>query len=173
MPDSITPVAAQIKGPDINQGLGTISGLLGLRQQQQALQTGQYQQASAQAESQQAQQKNAEMQRAQAVALQGAQSGKYTKSDGTLDRMRMADDISMVAPTYGSQYAGQLLSQANEVVANQQALQTLGDDQRKRIGGSLQALASNPNLSHSDVVNWADQELGVNNDPGTRRLILS
>ena len=146
-----------VKVPDPNQGLGTLSGIIGLKQQQQALQTGQYQQATAQAESQQAQQKNTELQKAQTIALQGAQSGKYTKADGSLDRQRMADDISTVAPTYGQGISGQLLSQANEIVSNKQALQNLNVSQRKQVGDTLAAAANDPQLDHSKAIDALTQ----------------
>jgi hypothetical protein len=44
MPDGIQPVGAMIKPPDSNQGISSISGILGLKQQQQNLQTGALQQ---------------------------------------------------------------------------------------------------------------------------------
>lgn len=41
MPDMIQPVGAMVKVPDPMQGINTMSGILGLQQQRQALQTGQ------------------------------------------------------------------------------------------------------------------------------------
>jgi hypothetical protein len=43
MVDAVQPVGAMVQAPDPNKGISTISGLLGLRQQRQALQIGQQQ----------------------------------------------------------------------------------------------------------------------------------
>lgn len=152
MPD-MTPVATMIKPPDPNQGIGTLSGIIGLQQQQQNLQTGQYQQATAQAESQQAQQKNAEMQKVSAL-MQSVHGGGYRKSDGTLDRQKFADDVSTVAPAYGQTIASSALSQANEVVSNQKAKQDLTDSARGSLGTGLTTLAKDPNTKRDDVINY-------------------
>src|ERR1700749_1024586 len=135
----------------ISKMIGLRSALLGIQQQQQNLQTGAYQQQSAQAGAQQDQQKNAEYQAAQNIAMKGAQSGQYTNADGTLNRQKMADDISKVAPTYGQAIAGQLLSQANEIISNKQALFNLTSDKRSKIGDTIGALASDPTVDHSKV----------------------
>jgi hypothetical protein len=57
MPE-MTPVANQVNPPDPTKGINTFSAILGIKQRQQQLQTGQYLQQTAQAESQQATQKN-------------------------------------------------------------------------------------------------------------------
>jgi hypothetical protein len=173
MADFPAPVANTIQPPDQSKGIATLSGMLGLQQQRQALQTGQYQQATAQAESEQAQQKNAEMQKAQAIAIHGAQSGKYTLPDGSLDRQKMADDINLVAPTYGQGIQTSLLSNANEILQNRQALQSLNDSQRKQVADGLGTLAQKPDLSNSDVIDWADRQLETNTDPAFRRMVIS
>jgi hypothetical protein len=173
MPDAITPVATMIRPPDPMQGINTLSGILGLRQQQQALQTGQYQQQSAAAAASQDQQRNAELQKAQAIALSGAQSGQYTTSDGRLDRQKMADDIGRVAPTYGQGIVGSLLSQANEVVSNRQALQNLNDSQRNALGASFGALATKADLSPSDFIDEGLRQIQNNKDPDFQRMVLS
>lgn len=170
MPE-MTPVAAQIQPLDPMKGIGTLSGMIGIQQQRQALQTGQYEQQTAQAGAQQAQQKSAELQQAQAIALQGVQSGKYTSTDGTLDRTKLADDITRVAPTYGGEISHNLLSQANEMVQNKTALQNLNENQQKQIGDGLQALATKKDLSNSDVIDFLDQASDRN--PQLRRTALS
>lgn len=147
------------------------SGMIGLQQQQQNLQTGAYQQQSAQAGAQQDQQKNQEYQAAQKLAVSGAQSGQYTNSDGSLNRQKMADDITKVAPTYGQGIAGQLLSQANEIVSNKQALQNLNGSQRQQIGSTLGALATKQDLSSSDVIDSLTQLSEQN--PAITRMALS
>lgn len=161
--DFPAPVANQFKTPDPNQGIGTLSGIIGLQQQRQALQTGQYQQATAQAESEQAQQKNAEMQKVSAL-VNNVHSGGYRKSDGSLDRQRFADDVSMVAPAYGQTIASSALSQANEVVLNQKAKQDLTDSARTSLGTTLTALAKDPSTKRDDVVSAYTQWLQDHKD---------
>lgn len=168
MPDALPTVQSQ--APDFT---GSLSKWLGIRQQQQALQTGAYAQAEAGAQAQQALQKNAELQKAQAIALQGAASGQFTDAEGNLDRRKMADAISRVAPTYGNEYAGRFLTQANEVVQNQQALQALNDDQRKALGASFASLAQKPDLNFSDFVDEATRQINLNRDPKFQRMVMS
>lgn len=155
----------------LSQMISARSGLIGLQQQQQNLQTGQYQQATAQADSQQAQQKNSELQAAQKAIITGAQAGKYTNSDGSFNRTQAADDVTTVAPVYGPGIASQLLSQANEIVSNKQALQNLNASQRSQVGSTLGALATKPDLSSSDVIDTLSQ-LSESN-PAITRMALS
>lgn len=171
MPDGIQPVGAQIQAPNPMQGINTLSGILGLQQQRQNLQTGQYQQQTAQATATQDQQRSQELQKAQAIALNGAQSGKYLKADGSLDRQKMADDISLVAPTYGQGVSGQLLSAANEVVRNKQDLQNLNVSQRAQVGSVLGSLATDPNLDHGKVVDALGQL--AQDNPAVARMTIS
>src|SRR5581483_10730528 len=119
MPD-MTPVADKIIPPNPQQGFNSMSALLGIQQQKRALQTGEYLQQTASAESEQRQQKNQELQAAQQLAISAAK-GKYTVSDGKLGRIRFAEDVSRIGP-YAQAMAGDLLSQANEAVTNQQSL---------------------------------------------------
>lgn len=170
MPD-ITPVGAMVKPPDPMAAINSYSGILGLQQQKQALQTGQYTQQSASATADQDQQKNRELQAAQTLAMNGAQSGRYANPDGSFNRQKMADEISQVAPTYGQGIASTLLSQANEVVSNHQALQNLNQDQQKQVAAAVAPLASKPNLTHEDVINALDSIADIN--PATRRMAIS
>lgn len=173
MPD-MTPVGNTIIPPNPQTGIQTMSGILGLKQQQQALETGQFTQQTAQADAQQAQQKNAELQKAQSLALQGAKSGRYTKGDGTFDRQKMAEDISTVAPTYGQGVAGQLLSQANEVVANQQAHQNLTVSQKKEMGDTFASLAADSSVDNSKFIDAVEKlRQAHSGDPNFSRLLTS
>lgn len=171
MPE-MTPVGNTIIPPNPNQGISTISGILGLRQQQQALQTGAYQQQAVQADAQQAQQKNQEMARAQAIAIEGAKNGTYDTPDG-LDRQKMADDILKVAPTYGQPIIGQLLSHANEIVANKQAHQNLDVSQQQQMGSTFGALATKKDLTPSDFIDALNTLTDHNKDPSFKRMALS
>lgn len=172
MPDMI-PVATQIQPPDPMRGINTLSGIIGLQQQRQALQTGAYQQQQAQAESQQAQQRNLELQKAQALVLEGSKSGLYDDGDGGLDRQRLANDILKVAPTYGQPIISTLLSQANEIVANKQAHQNLSRAQQQQMGSAFGALATKQDLSNSDFIDTMDTLLDQNRDSSFRRMGLS
>lgn len=171
MPDAIQPVGAQTYVPDPNQAISSYSGILGLQQQRQALETGQYQQQSASAAADQDQQKNRELKSAQQLAMNGAQSGRYANPDGSFNRQKMADEISQVAPTYGQGIASTLLSQANEVVSNHQALQNLNQDQQKQVSAAIAPLASKADVTHEDFINALDSIADIN--PATRRMAIS
>lgn len=174
MPDGIQPVGAMVQPPNPQQTLGTLSGIYGIKQQQQNLQTGQYAQAQAQAESQQAQQKNSELQKAQSVAIEGARSGAYDDGNGGINRQKMADDILKVAPVYGQGQVSSLLSQANEVVQNKQAHQNLTVSQKKEMGDTFGALAADPNVDNTKVIDAIESLRQAHpNDPEYSRLLTS
>jgi hypothetical protein len=141
VPDSITPVGAQIQPPNPMSGINTISGIIGLQQQQQNLQTGQYQQQAAQAQAQQSQQKNQELQAAQQLVVNAAKQGDFRLPNGDFDRISAANKISQIGP-YAQEMSGQLLTQANELVQNQQAVQNLSSDARAKGAAQLAALAT-------------------------------
>lgn len=84
MPDMIQPVGAMIQPPDPTRGLSQLSSVLGLRQQQQNLQTGALNQQAVQAELQQ-QQQTAQQRQAAAQFFQNYDVGAHVGSDGTLD----------------------------------------------------------------------------------------
>lgn len=140
-----------IQPPNPQQAVSTLSGIIGLKQQQQALQTGQYQQATAQAESEQAQQKNTELQKVGAL-MKSVHDGGYRDKDGNFDNVKFANDVSMVAPTYGQAIASTAVSRGNEIVANQKAKQGLTEDSRGALGNVLTSLATNPQTRRGDVV---------------------
>jgi hypothetical protein len=131
--------------------LQTLSGIMGIKQQQQALQTGQYNQATAQAESQQAQQKNAELQ-AVGNLTKNAYNPRYSKPDGTFDNQAFADDVARVAPTYGQQIANDATSRAGELYKNQQTLFNLQTSKREQVANMLGGLAADPTINHSKMI---------------------
>lgn len=172
MPD-ITPVGTLIQPPNPMTGINTLSGIVGLKQQQQALQTGQYQQATAQAESEQAQQKNAEFQKVGAL-MQNVHGGGYRKNDGSFDRQKFADDVTTLAPVYGGAIASSALSQANEIVQNQKAKQELTDSARSSLGTVLTSLAKDPNTRRGDVLDGYTQWMQDHkDDPAAFRVGLA
>ena len=172
MPD-LTPVATQIQPPNPMTGINTYSGILGLEQQAQTLQATRIANQTALANSQQAQQRNKELQAAQELVINGAKSGQYDDGQGGLDRQRLADDITKVAPTYGQQISNSLLSQANEIVANKQAHQNLSRSQQQQLGAGWGAVATKPNLTPTDFIDEANRQLDLNKDPEFRRMALS
>lgn len=167
---TMTPVASQIQAPNPMQGINAYSGILGLQQQQQALQTGQYQQQSAQANASQDQQKNQELQ-AVSNLMQSVHSGEYRNSDGSFNRQKFADDVTAVAPVYGRDVATSALSQANEVVLNQSAKQKLTDESRSSLGDLVTSLATNPDTRRGDVVDGITQYIQDHKeDPNAIRI---
>jgi len=172
MPDMI-PVATQIQPPDPNKGLSLLSSIIGIRQAQQNLATGALQQQGIAANVQQDQQRNRELQAAQQLAIQGAKGGKYTKEDGTLDRSSLANDISAIGP-YAQAMSGQLLSQANEVIANQQAHQNLTVARKKEIGDTFASLAADPQVDNTKFIDAVERlRQAHKDDPEFSRMLTS
>ena len=172
MPTMI-PVAQDINPPDMGKSLSNLSSIIGLKQQQQALQTGAYQQQTAQAESQQAQQQNTELQAARQVIMNGVKAERYKNKDGSFNRSLAADDITAVAPTYGGTASNQLLSGANEMIANKNAVQDLNGKQQGQIAGMLQGLATKADLTNSDVIDAFNTMADINPTPEFRRMLMS
>lgn len=163
-----------IQPPSANNALGTLSSLYGVKQAQQNLQTGAYQQQAVQADAQQAQQKNQELQKAQAVALQGASSGAYDDGNGGIDRQKMANDILKVAPTYGQSQVTSLLSQANEVMSNRKAHQDLTVAQKGEMGATMGSLAADPQVDNTKVIDAVEKLRAAHpNDAEYSRLLTS
>jgi hypothetical protein len=174
VPDGIQPVGALAQPPSLQNSLGSLSALYGVKQAQQNLRTGQYAQAATQADSQQAQQKNQELQKAQAVAIQGAQSGAYDDGNGGIDRQKMANDILKVAPVYGQGQVGALLSQANEITSNKRAVQGLTLDRKTEMGNAIGSLAADPNVDNTKVIDTVEKLRAAHpNDPDYSRLLTS
>lgn len=163
-----------VQPPNAQQSLGTLSGIVGLQQARQNLQTGAYAQQATRAEAQQAQQKNLELQKAQSVAVNGAQSGAYDDGNGGIDRQKMANDILKVAPVYGQGQVSSLLSQANEIVANKQAHQNLTVAQKKEMGDTFASLAADPTVDNSKVIDAIEAlRQAHKDDPEYSRLLTS
>ena len=154
MPDSITPVGTQNKY-DPMQGINMLSGVLGIQHQQVGLQQQQQELRSQTAQADQATQRNQELQTAQHLAINAVKGGQYRAQDGTLDRAALANDISQIGP-YAQENATSLLSQANEVVANQRAHQALASSEQQKMGSALGGLATKSDLSNSDLIDTMD-----------------
>lgn len=161
---TMTPVASQIIPPNPQAGLDAFSKILGLKQQQQAI-------AGQAAEVSQEQQKNQELQQAQQLSL-SVRNGAYRLPDGSLNRMKLADDITALGP-YAQGMASSLISQSNEMVQNQQAHQNLNRSQQQQMGATFGALATKPDLTMSDFIDSLDTLTESNQDPSFRRMAIS
>lgn len=170
--DLPAPVASQ-PAPQGN-GLNTLSSILGIQQQRQALQTGQYAQATAQAESQQAQQKNAELQAVGNLTKSAYTSGRYRAADGSFDNQKFAQDVNQVAPTYGGTIANEATSRAGEIYKNQQTLFNLESSKRTQLGETLGSLAGKQDVTQSDVIDTLEGLRQQHpDDKGLSRLLQS
>ncbi len=166
------PVAQNVAGPQ--QGLQTIAGIMGLKQQQLGIQQEQAEVGTAQAGQQQAAQRNTELQQAQALAV-SAKNGAFRNKDGSLDIKALSSAIAEQGP-YAAQYGTQIMSLANEMVQNSTAINSLNTKERAQAAAYLQSAIKTgkggiPETSYSDVVNAMDGMVADN--PQLRRLSLS
>lgn len=163
MPEMI-PVGNTITPPNPQQGLGMLSGLIGVQQQRQALQTGQYQQQTAAAQAQQ--------QQLAASQQQGVQSffnswdpSQHIADDGTTDL-----DSALQSKEFQS--AGNakpaimqaLLDVKTKQLANKQALAGLNSTVITQLGTQAGALAKDPDV----VDDKTDPATGIN--PGRAKV---
>ena len=155
----------------VGAGMQTLSDVMNIKRQQQALRTGVYQQQSAQAAAQQDQQKNQELQSLAQFTKSAARDPKYHNPDGSLNVQKYQTDAMAAAPTYGQAYIGQMTSNANSMVENRKALLGLSNEQRKTIGGYFGAVAANPQATSKDFMDAAEQARAVSDDPGYQRAV--
>lgn len=170
MPEMV-PVATQIKPPNPGAGLGMLSSIIALKQQQQNLQTGQYRQEQAAAEAGQAQQQNSELQALGRFTVNAAKDPSYQNPDGTPNVQKYQQDAMAVAPVYGQQYIGQMTSNFNAGVENRKALLSLGAEQQQKAAGFFGAIAAKPGATPDDLLNAAEQARSLSDDPGYQRTI--
>lgn len=149
MADQWTPVATGIVPPNPQAGLNTLSSLLGIQQQRQTLQTGQYTQASAQAESQVAGQ-NAKEKMALAQLLQDPVGNGIVDSDG--NPTKQAQSIVMrAAPTTGAGHYADIVSAAGKKIEFNNAVNNLRTNERTEVQNTLGGVAADPNATASDA----------------------
>lgn len=168
MPDSIPAVGAEIRPPNPIQ---TFSNVLGLRQQQLAIQQQQAGVQTLQAEAAQANQKNQELTALHNFTMNAVNNSAYLNTDGTLNTQKFERDAMSVAGTYGQAYIGQALNNANESVQNRKSLLDLSNDQRKTIGGYLGSVAADPNATKKSFLDAIENARGVSSDPSYQRSI--
>ena len=170
MPE-MTPVATQIQPPNPQAGLGMLSSILGIRQQQRNLQTGQYQQQAAAANANQAQQQNTELQALGRFTVNASKDPSYLNPDGTPNVQKYQQDAMAVAPVYGQAYIGQMTSNFNAGVENRKSLLNLSADQQQKAAGFFAAIAAKPGATNDDLLEAAEQARGLSDDPGYQRTI--
>lgn len=169
MPDFGSPIA-QNTNP-VGQGLNALMDITNYQRGQQALQTGIYQQQSAQATAQQDQQKNQELQALSQFTQQASRDPAYHNPDGSLNTQKFQTDASKVAPVYGQAYIGQSTLNANASIENRKALLSLSNDQRQTAGQYLAAVAAKPNATIEDLQDAVTRAEDVSDDPGYRKAL--
>jgi hypothetical protein len=144
--DFPAPVATQIKPPDPMQGINTMSGILGLQQQRQALQTGQYTQDTAQANAQMTQQDAANRQAAGSF-FKNFDIAKHHGDDGTLDL-----DSALTSPEFKAtgdaspEIAKSLLAIKNSQLQAKTGLAALNGTLRGQFSSQVAGLAQDPDV---------------------------
>lgn len=172
MPDMI-PVATQIQPPDPSKGLSTLSSIIGIRQQQQALQTGKYLQQTAQAGAIEAQQGAKELQ-AGAKLLSDPIGNGLIDEEGNPTKNAYSI-IKSVMPTTGDDRYTSLLKTAQGHVEFRNSVQNLSQNEQGYISSRLAGIAADPNAHISDVVNGFDdlknQFKGTAEEASVNRLV--
>jgi hypothetical protein len=157
MPE-MTPVGNTIIPPDPARGINTLSGILGLQQQRQALQTGQYQQQSAAAAAR-SNQLAAQGQQENAQFFKNFDFTQHIADDGTTDL-----DSALTSPDFKSAGPGKtaimenLLKIKQQQLDNKQALAGLNSSLVSQLGTQIGALAKDPDV----VADKTDPTTGVN-----------
>lgn len=159
MPDAIQPVGAMIQPPDPMRGINTLSGIIGLQQQRQQLQTGQYLQQTAAAAAA-ANQQNTKEKMGLAKLLQDP------KGNGILDDNNQptpnAQAIIMgVAPTTGAEHYDNIVKAAQSKVQYNTSVNNLNASERAEIGNAMLARLYDPDAKPADVTGALDAVLAA------------
>jgi hypothetical protein len=148
MPDMIQPVGAQIQPPDLGKALSPLSSVLGLRQQQQALQTGAYQQQTAQGSAQQSQQSMQERQAFQQAMQNGVDErgdSLYGDDPDSVTGKKEPDPMKVMAfaqrnmPLTGQAVIGSILKNQSDRIGLQSASADLSDKYRDDLSGIVRS----------------------------------
>src|SRR5581483_2970597 len=157
MPD-MTPVANTIIPPNPQQGMNTLSGILGLQQQRQALQTGQYLQKSAAARAQsdllatQGQQESADF-------FKNWDPADHVGAAGTIDlNSALSSDLFKQAGPGKTPIMESLLGVKQKQLAAKQTLAGLNGTLINQLGTQIGALAQDPDIAADKT----DPRTGVN-----------
>jgi hypothetical protein len=165
------PVGNTIIPPDPMKPVNTLSGIIGIQQQKQALQTGQYQQQAAQAQSQVAQRTNAEQQALATFTQNAVKDPTYRLPDGTPDVQKFQQGAMAVAPSTQQATIGQMTSNFREATENRLALQRLSVEQNAQAANTLKGVATMPNATPSDLLDAVNQLRTNNKDPAFNRVL--
>jgi hypothetical protein len=135
------PVGNTIPQPQPINALGALSGILGIKQQQQNLQTGQYVQQQEQSGAQQQQQAMNERLAVQKMMTTGIddQGNNVKDANGEPDPAKVLPALGRMAPLTGQQYAQSILKTATDKVGLQTAATNLDVSQRGLLSGVIQA----------------------------------
>ena len=149
-----TPAAAGILPPNPNQGLQTIAGILGIRQAQQNLQTGQFTQQKEQAEAQQQQQSMQERQLLQQTMKSGVRpdNGKSIyKDNNEVDPDQLTDFANRNLPLTGQSVIQNITKTQSDKTALNSAVADLGDKYNNDLSGRIRSFVNNPKAQAADV----------------------
>ena len=140
-PDFGSPVADQITPPNPNQGLQTLSGILGIARQQQAMQIGQQQLQVGAGEAQSAQQQMRERQLLQQTMLSGKDpDGNAIKgSDGEVDPVAIAGFANKYMPLLGQGVMQSIIKTQNDRIQLSNSVRGLGQNFRNDISGIVRS----------------------------------
>ncbi|MEM5315561.1 hypothetical protein [Paraburkholderia sp. JHI869] len=141
MPDFGSPVADQIQAPNPNQSMQTLSGLMGLRNQQQQLQLGQQALQVGEGQAQQAQQQMDERQSLQRAMMSGKDpDGNSIKgADGQIDPVAMANFANKYMPLTGQGVQQTIIKTLSDRVGLNDAVRGLGQNFRNDISGIVRS----------------------------------
>lgn len=151
MPDAISPVGAMIKPVDPTQGMSQLSSVLGLRQQQQNLQTGAINQQNAQALLQQHQQ-DTQQRQAASDFFQNYDVGAHVGEDGTLDLNQALSNPALKAT--GDAYpaiAQQLIGMKNAQLDAKTKLAGLDGTLRHQFYENVGGLSNDPDVKSGNA----------------------
>lgn len=164
------PVADQIAPP--SAGLQTLSGLLGLKQQQLSIARQQIGLSQAQQElSQQTSQATmAGIQASQQQALQGVDWKQYVNPDGSLNVAAAQQKALQVAPNIGSEFISRLEAMSQGGAQTKQAFHSLGQSLQSGVRAAFGAWAADPKAKVTDLA--ATLEDMASNEPKSTRTQL-
>lgn len=164
--DGITPVGVMIQPPPQQNAIQTLGGILGLKQQQLALQTGQQQLQTQTAEAQQATQKNRELTSLGQWAQKAKDDPAYRNPDGSVNIDKLQKDGEAIGGVYGAPVVGQIVNNITDSVRARQTLQNLSVSENNQISGMLKNWASHPNPSMAELMEDISTARQTNHDPG-------
>lgn len=146
MPDFGAPVAENITPPNPNQTAQTLSGLIGVAQQKQALQQGAQQLQVGAGEAQQAQQQMQERQLLQKAMSTGQDpDGNPIKgADGQIDPIAASKFAGKYLPLTGQGVTQQIISTMNNKLLLNDGVRALGQSYRNDISGIIGAGIGSP-----------------------------